>query len=317
MVSTAARDLRGAPSRSEVQVGIRAAWPHRPGSAAATAAGSRTSVCLVLMGDPAPVGVSGPRTLVRQCPSTRIPSPSPAAAAACLATTGPPAFRHAPRRASPVPSGTTGIAPRPARCVAPRSIRRHAGFPGIARFRACGFLAVGGSAPIRALPRMWRTVPCDASTAYAAALQHGTGSSPCVTPSRRALPSRHVAFSDQVMRGTLAPRHHAGTKFLVTETLAATGPEANSAPRHYRFSVPGNLPPRPQPMIANPAVVTGAPNHTGEYALNFPAAATTLRRIDLGMVQRHRSALFDLLLAAGTVSYSGLAVNSAKVVHTG
>ena len=60
--------------------------------------------------------------------------------------------------------------PRPARCVAPRSIRRHAGFPAHCAFpRHAAFLAVGGAAPIRALPRIWRTVPCDASTAYAAA----------------------------------------------------------------------------------------------------------------------------------------------------
>ena len=38
------------------------------------------------------------------------------------------------------------------------------------------------------------------------------------------------------MRGTLAPRHHAGTNFLLTETLAATGLEADFAPRHYRNS---------------------------------------------------------------------------------
>ena len=137
----------------------------------------RSVVRLVLMGDPAPVGVSGPRTLVRQCPSTRIPSPSPAAAAACLPTSGPPAL-FGTRRAARCPSfGHDGF-PRPARCVAPRSIRRHTGFPAVRVSAPCGFLAVGGIAPIRALPRMWRTVPCDASTAYAAALQHGTGSSP-------------------------------------------------------------------------------------------------------------------------------------------
>ena len=57
----------------------------------------------------------------------------------------------------------------------PRRFPRRCAFP-----RLAAFLAVGGITPIRALPRMWRTVPCDASTAYAAASQHGTGSSPPV-----------------------------------------------------------------------------------------------------------------------------------------
>ena len=116
--------------------------------------------------------------------------------------------RRAARRPS---SGTTGIAPRPARCVAPRSFCRHADFPALRVSAPCGFLAVGGIAPIRALPRMWRTVPCDASTAYAAALQLGTCSSPCVTPSRRALSSRHVACGDKRDAGhssTASPRRH-------------------------------------------------------------------------------------------------------------
>ena len=91
-------------------------------------------VRLVLMGDPAPVGVSGPRTLVRQCPSTRIPSPSPTAAAACLATSGPPAL-FGTRRAARCPSfGHDGF-PRPARCVAPRLGSPPRRFPGIARLR--------------------------------------------------------------------------------------------------------------------------------------------------------------------------------------
>ena len=43
------------------------------------------------------------------------------------------------------------------------------------------------SASVRALPRMWRTVPCDASTAYAAALQRGTWSALSVLPSHAGL----------------------------------------------------------------------------------------------------------------------------------
>ncbi len=167
-------------------------------------------VCLVLMGDPAPVGVSGPRTLVRQCPSTRIPSPSPAAAAACLSTTGPPAFsaRAAPRvarprarRGSPVPRDASHHDPSAATPVSP-ALRVSA---------PCGFLSVGGIAPIRALPRMWRTVPCDASTAYAAALQHGTGSSPlgdAITPGSSVPARRLWRPSDAGHSSIASPRRH-------------------------------------------------------------------------------------------------------------
>ena len=170
----------------------------------------RSVVRLVLMGDPAPVGVSGPRTLVRQCPSTRIPSPSPAAAAACLATSGPPArfgTRRAARRPSfghdgfPVPRDASHHDPSAATPVSP-ALRVSA---------PCGFLAVGGIAPIRALPRMWRTVPCDASTAYAAALQHGTGSSPlgdAVTPGSSVPARRLWRPSDAGHSSTASPRRH-------------------------------------------------------------------------------------------------------------
>ena len=65
------------------------------------------------MGDPVPVRVAGPRTVVRYCPSTRIPLPSHAAAAACLATSGPPAFRHPPRPALSVSRTRQGPLPVP------------------------------------------------------------------------------------------------------------------------------------------------------------------------------------------------------------
>ena len=116
--------------------------------------------CLVVMGDPVPVRVAGPRTVVRYCPSTRIPLPSHAAAAACLSTSDPPAIRHPPRRALSVSPDTTGTAPRPARHVAPRPGSRHAGLPGRHA------LSVprrppwpSWYAPLRALPRIRRTVP--------------------------------------------------------------------------------------------------------------------------------------------------------------
>ena len=52
------------------------------------------------------------------------------------------------------------------------------------------------SASVRALPRMWRTVPCDASTAYAAALQQGTGAALGAAITRRALRPGNVACGD-------------------------------------------------------------------------------------------------------------------------
>ena len=153
--------------------------------------------CLVVMGDPVPVRVAGPRTVVRYCPSTRIPLPSHAAAAACLATSGPPAFRHPPSRALSVSPDTTGTAPRPARHVAPRPGSRHAGLPGRRGLPAPRRPSwPSWSASVRALPRMWRTVPCDASTAYAAALQQGTGAALGAAITRRALRPGNVACGD-------------------------------------------------------------------------------------------------------------------------
>ena len=143
------------------------------------------------MGDPVPVRVSGPRTVVRHCPSTRFPLPSHAAAAACLSTSGPPAFSAPAAPRVVLFQDTTGTAPRPARHVAPRPGSRHAG----SCPAGAGSLPRPGGPPgrrwyasVRALPRMWRTVPCDASsTAYAAALQRGTRSALSVLPSHAGL----------------------------------------------------------------------------------------------------------------------------------
>ena len=100
---------------------------------------------------------------VRYFPSTRIPSPSHAAAAACLATSGAPAFgtlRAA--RSRRTLRTTTWCAATPV-CS-----------PAGAVSRARGSLAVGGMPP----PARYRErgVPClcDASTAYAALSQRGT-----------------------------------------------------------------------------------------------------------------------------------------------
>ena len=199
------------------------------------------------MGDPVPVRVAGPRTVVRYCPSTRIPLPSHAAAAACLSTSGPPAVRHPPYRALSVFPDTTGIAPSPARHVAPRPGSRHAGAlarqaRGPSRALAA-LLAVGGTPPPRALPRMWRTVPCDASsTAYAAALQHGTRAALIAAFTRRALRPGHVACGDRCVRRTIPSHHHAGINDLLSTTLVATGRKADFGPRHYRIPPPGDRP---------------------------------------------------------------------------
>ena len=191
------------------------------------------------MGDPVPVRVAGPRTVVRYCPSTRIPLPSHAAAAACLSTSGPPAIRHPPRRALSVSPDTTGTAPRPARHVAPRPGSRHAGLPGrrgVPLRASVAPLAVGGTLPLRALPRSWRTgafamrrppMLLRCSEALAQLLDAAF--------TRRALRPGNVASGDRCVRGTLAPRHHAGTNILLSKALGATGRKAAFAPRHYRF----------------------------------------------------------------------------------
>ena len=138
------------------------------------------------MGGPVPVRVAGPRTVVRYGPSTRIPLPSHAAAAACLATSGPPAIRHPPRRALSVSPDTTGTAPRPARHVAPRPGSRHAGLPGrrafsaprrpywpsVVRFPPARYHEVGVPVPLRCVDRLcccvaarhWRSFSLPLST---------------------------------------------------------------------------------------------------------------------------------------------------------
>ena len=59
---------------------------------------------------------------------------------------------------------------------------------------------------------------------------------------RRALRPGNVACGDQCVRGTLAPRHHAGTNDLLSKALGATGRKADFAPRHYRIPPPGDMP---------------------------------------------------------------------------
>ena len=52
---------------------------------------------------------------------------------------------------------------------------------------------------------------------------------------RRALRPGNVARGDRCVRGTLAPRHHAGTNNLLSKALDATGRKADLVPRHYRI----------------------------------------------------------------------------------
>ena len=206
------------------------------------------------MGDPVLVRVAGPRTVVRHCPSTRIPLPSHAATAACLSTSGPPAFRHPPRRALSVFPDTTGTAPRPARHVAPRPGSRHArlvarqargpsralaallavgGTPPSARYRECGVRCLA----MRRRPPM--LLRCSG---------HWRSSRAAFT--RRALRPGNVACGDRCVRGTIPPRHHAGINDLVSNPLGATGRKADLGPRHYRIPPPGNIP-RKTPSAAS------------------------------------------------------------------
>ena len=59
---------------------------------------------------------------------------------------------------------------------------------------------------------------------------------------RRALRPGNVACGDRCVRGTLTPRHHAGTNDLLSKALGATGRKAAFAPRHYRNPAPGDTP---------------------------------------------------------------------------
>ena len=75
---------------------------------------------------------------------------------------------------------------------------------------------------------------------------------------RRALRPGNVACGDQCVRGTIAPRHHAGTRNLVSKALGATGLKADFVPRHYRIPPPGDRPwETPSAASGRRPVVTG------------------------------------------------------------
>ena len=144
--------------------------------------------------------------------------------------------RHAPRRALPVLRARRG-SPRPARCAAPRPFAATPVSPALRVSAQCGFLPSvvpppspryrGYGGPCLAMRRPPTPLRCGL------ALGRHPPAGDAITPGS-SVPATSLC-GDQVMRGTLAPRHHAGTNFLLTETLAATGLEADFAPRHYRI----------------------------------------------------------------------------------
>ena len=96
-------------------------------------------------------------------------------------------------------------------------------------------LAVGGTPPPARYREFGVRCLCDASTAYAALRSEALAQLLDAAFTRRALRPGNVASGDRCVRGTLAPRHHAGTNILLSKALGATGRKAAFAPRHYRF----------------------------------------------------------------------------------
>ena len=121
MLNRLAAATVGVRSRSSNKVGNRRGGRMARVPRPRLAAGDGTGNVLSCDGRPAALTskTCGSRTMCGMA-LTRVPSPSRAATAACLSTSGPPAIRRQRRRASPDSSGTTGISPRPARYVAPR-----------------------------------------------------------------------------------------------------------------------------------------------------------------------------------------------------
>ena len=218
------------------------------------------------MGDPAPVRVPGPRTVVvRHCPSTRIPLPSHAAAAACLSqhlARQPFGTRRAARR----PSSRTRQGPLPV----PHDTSRHdliPATPGLAR-QARGpsrALAASLAVVVRLPPRATAIVAYGALRCVVdrlcccVAARHSVSTLGAAI-TRRALRPGNVACGDRCVRGTIPPRHHAGINDLVSTTLGATGRKAAFAPRHYRISrvFPWDTAPRVRRSATSPAGSDGA-----------------------------------------------------------
>ena len=133
-------------------------------------------------------------------------------------------------------------------------------------------LAVSCTLPPRALPRSWRT--------GAFAMRRPTTLLLCSEAlaqlqfaafTRRALRPGHVACGDHCVRGTLPPRHHAGTNDRLSKALGATGRKAAFAPRHYRIPAWSAGTPHRECDIPR----RGRPAVTGRCASDCPIAVGT------------------------------------------
>ena len=161
--------------------------------------------------------------------------------------------RHDLVPATPVKPGRRGVPPAPWRPP----------WPSVVRF------------PPRALPRSWRT--------GAFAMRRPTTLLLCSEAlaqlqfaafTRRALRPGHVACGDRCVRGTLAPRHHAGTNDRLSKALDATGRKAALAPRHYR--IPAWVRRDAAPRVRRSA--TGPAGSDGALRLRPPDRRTSPRR---------------------------------------
>ncbi len=218
--------------------------PHpRPQGAAGSGSGFR----LVLMDGPLPARACEPRTEVRNCPSTRLPLPSRAAAAACLSTSVPPALFGTRDSAMPPLAGQRrGTLPVGAK---PRAATRFRPMPDRLRLRptplhGCPQVSVASPPPTRYRERgerclAMRRPPCCSVCSEAL----GRHLRPA-TPSCRAPGPAMSPKGDEVMPCIIAAHHHASINFLLSGPFAATGPNAALAPRHYRDSRPQFARPR-------------------------------------------------------------------------
>ena len=197
------------------------------------------------MGDPVPVRVAGPRTF-----GAVLPVDAYSLAVACgsrgvsldiwpashSAPAVPRAVRLSGHDRDRSPSRTTRRATTwfPPRRLSPAgagSLPRLGGLPGrhgpppSARYRECGVRC-------HAMRRPRTLLLCSKALAQLLVAAF----------TRRALRPGNVACGDRCVRGTLAPRHHAGTNDLLSKALGATGRKADFAPRHYRIAPPGDMP---------------------------------------------------------------------------